>query len=141
MAIKNYTTSISAAQTVGEIQGILTAHGAKSIMMNYDEKRQPCAILFIAGTPLGDRVFRLPANIQAFQAVLQRQRVKCDQEHAARVAWRNIKDWIAAMMALLETEIVRFDEIFLPYMTTDKTGTTVYQLYENKQLPLLGDGQ
>lgn len=141
MAIKNYTTSIAAVQTVGEIQGILAAHGAKSVMMNYDEKREPCAILFVAETPLGDRLFKLPANIDAFQAVLQRQRVKCDREQATKVAWRNIKDWIASMMAILETEMVRFDEIFLPYMTTDKTGTTVYQLYESNKLPLLGDGQ
>lgn len=141
MAIKNYSTTVAAVQTVGEIQGILSAHGAKSVMLNYDGHREPCAIMFVAETPLGDRLFKLPANIEAFQAVLQRQRVKCDREQATKVAWRNIKDWIAAQMALLETSMVKFDEIFLPYMTTDKTGTTVYQLYEGNKLPLLGEGE
>ena len=140
MAIKNYSTTISAVQTVGEIQGILAAHGAKSVMMNYDERREPCAVMFIAETPLGDRLFKLPANIEAFQAVLQRQKVKCDREQATKVAWRNIKDWVAAQMALLETAMVTFDEIFLPYMA-DKKGTTVYQLYSGGDLPLISDGR
>lgn len=140
MAIKNYSTTIDAKKTVGEIQEILAAHGAKSVMLNYGADKQPCAILFVAETPIGDRMFKLPANIEAFQAVMQRQRVKCDRGQATRVAWRNIKDWISAQMALLETQMVRFDEIFLPYMT-DKTGATVYQLYEKNLLPLLEDGQ
>ena len=140
MAIKNYSTTISAVQTVGEIQGILAAHGAKSVMMNYDERREPNAVMFIVETPLGDRLFKLPANIDEFQKVLQSQKVKCDREQATKVAWRNIKDWIAAQMALLETAMVTLDEIFLPYMA-DKTGSTVYQLYAGGKLPLLGDGR
>lgn len=140
MAIKNYSTTIPAVQTVGEIQGILAAHGAKSVMMNYDERREPNAVMFVVETPLGDRLFKLPANIDEFQKVLQKQKVKCDREQATKVAWRNIKDWIAAQMALLETAMVTFDEIFLPYMA-DGTGTTVYQLYTGGNLPLLGDGR
>ncbi len=140
MAIKNYSTTIPAAQTVGEIQGILAANGAKSVMMNFDERREPCAVMFIAKTPLGDRLFKLPANIDAFQAVLQKQKVKCDREQATRVAWRNIKDWIAAQMALLATEMVTFDEIFLPYMAENQTGPTVYQLYTGGAMQLLGNG-
>ena len=139
MAIKNYSTTIPAAQTVGEIQGILAAHGAKSIIMNYNEQQEPNAVLFMVETPFGDRLFKLPANIDEFQKVLQRQKVKCDREQATKVAWRNIKDWVAAQMALLETAMVTFDEIFLPYMA-DKTGTTVYQLYSNGDLLLLEDG-
>lgn len=39
MPIKNYTTKVPAVQTVGEIQGILAAHGARKVMMDY----QPCS--------------------------------------------------------------------------------------------------
>ena len=35
MPIKNYTTKVPAVQTVGEIQGILAAHGARKVMMDY----------------------------------------------------------------------------------------------------------
>lgn len=95
--------------------------------------------MFIVETPFGDRLFKLPANIDAFQTVLQKQKVKFDREQATKVAWRNIKDWIAAQMALLETAMVTFNKIFLPYMV-DKTGKTVYQLYSNGDLLLLEDG-
>lgn len=37
MPIKNYTTKVPAVQTVGEIQGILAAHGARKVMMDYPD--------------------------------------------------------------------------------------------------------
>lgn len=40
MAIKNYTTKISAAQTVGEIQEILAIHGAKRVMEEFEAEFQ-----------------------------------------------------------------------------------------------------
>ncbi|GAI18091.1 unnamed protein product, partial [marine sediment metagenome] len=35
MPLLNYSTSISAQKTVGEIMGLLAGHGAKAILMNY----------------------------------------------------------------------------------------------------------
>ena len=77
--------------------------------------------------------FRLPANVDAVWSVLQRQKVKCDRAQAERVAWRIIKDWVAAQMAILETEMVQMDEIFLPYMIND-SGQTLFQCYQKNQL-------
>ena len=62
-----------------------------------------------------------------------------NEEHAYRVAWRIIKDWIEAQMSLLETEMVRMEEIFLPYVITG-TGQTVYQVMAEKHF-LLGTGE
>lgn len=42
MPIKNYTTKVPAVQTVGEIQGILAAHGARKVMMDYAENGKVC---------------------------------------------------------------------------------------------------
>lgn len=43
MPIKNYMTKVPAAQTVGEIQGILAAHGARKVMMDYgDDGKVEC---------------------------------------------------------------------------------------------------
>lgn len=36
MAIKNYTTKVSTFQTLGEIQGTLAEHGARKVMIDYD---------------------------------------------------------------------------------------------------------
>ncbi len=87
--------------------------------------------------PAGPRGIRLPANVDAVHAVLIRQKVKCDREQAERVAWRIVKDWVEAQMAILESEMVQMDEIFLPYMLNN-TGQTVFEAYRNNQLALEG---
>lgn len=55
---------------------------------------------------------------------------------AKLTGWRNIKDWIDAQMALLETEMVKIEEIFLPYVVGDKEGHTMYERFENGTLQL-----
>lgn len=38
------------------------------------------------------------------------------KQQADRVAWRIIKDWIEAQMAIVEAGIVSLDQVMLPYM-------------------------
>lgn len=95
------------------------------------------ALAFMIDTPVGQRGIRLPANVDAVQKVLTRQKVKCDREQAERVAWRIVKDWVEAQMAILESEMVQMDEIFLPYMVNDR-GQTVFAAYRDNQLRLEG---
>ena len=136
--IANYTTTVTALKSIGEIQGILVAHGAKHILMDYED-REPVGIAFIATTPHGDIPFRLPASIDRVQAVLNKQRVRSQVsiELASRVAWRILKDWVRAQMAILETEMVSIDQVFLPYMQVGEGGKTLYEvmLDHNLQLP------
>lgn len=141
MPIKNYTTKIDVFKTIGEIQGCLVRHGARQIMQQYDESGQPQAICFSIETQFGIRGVKLPANTDSVHLVLLNQKVKVDKEQAARVAWRIVKDWVDAQMAILESEMVKMDEIFLPYMIADKTGNTLYQLYNNNQLCLEKDNK
>lgn len=91
-------------------------------------------------TKLGMRGIKLPANVDAVHKVLNRQKVKCDREQAERVAWRILKDWVEAQMAILESQMVQMDEIFLPYMIA-KEGLTTYELYKNNQLLLGGPSE
>lgn len=129
MPIANYTTSIEAIKTVGEIQGMLVAHGAKSILMNYDDDGILESLSFIVPTPYGDMPIKLPVNARAVLKVLERQRVPArfaTYPQAVRVAWRIVKDWVRAQMAILETEMVRLEQIFLPYMIT-KNDRTLYE--------------
>ncbi|GAH89911.1 unnamed protein product, partial [marine sediment metagenome] len=58
---------------------------------------------------------------------------------AYRVAWRNIFHWISAQMALLETEMVKMEEIFLGYVITPG-GQTIYEVMAGKGF-LLGPGK
>jgi len=73
--------------------------------------------------------------VDKVHTVLHRQKVKCDREQAERVAWRIVKDWVEAQMAILESEMVQMDEIFLPYMVNNN-GQTFFEAYRNNQLML-----
>ena len=135
MPILNYTTKVDLYTTLGAIQGQLVKHGAKKIMQDYDDQGRIVSLSFLINTPAGMRNIRLPANVDAVHKVLIRQKVKSDREQAERVAWRIIKDWVEAQMAILESEMVQMDEIFLPYMVNDK-GQTLFDAYRDNQLRL-----
>ena len=137
MPLLNYTTKVDVYATLGAIQGQLVKHGAKKIMQDYDGDGHITALSFMIDTPAGPRGIRLPANVDAVHAVLHRQTVKCDREQAERVAWRILKDWVEAQMAILESEMVQMDEIFLPYMVNQR-GQTLFESYRSNQLLLEG---
>lgn len=137
MPIMNYTTKVDVFATLGEIQGQLVKHGAKKIMQDYDNDGHITALSFLIDTPNGPRGVKMPANVSAVRNVLTKQKVKCDRDQAERVAWRIVKDWVAAQMAILESEMVQMDEIFLPYMLNDK-GQTLFQCYRQNQLSIGG---
>ena len=137
MPLLNYTTKIDVFVTLGEIQAKLVKNGARKIMQDYDDSGRIVALTFSIDTPAGVRCIRLPANVDAVHKVLLNQKVKCDREQAERVAWRIVKDWVEAQMAILESDMVQMDEIFLPYMVNNQ-GQTLYAAYCNNQLRLEG---
>ncbi|WP_444000383.1 hypothetical protein [Dysosmobacter welbionis] len=138
MAIKNYTTTIDVYKSLGEIQGALASHGARKIMVDYDAAGQPIGVMFGIETPAGIRGFALPANVEGVRTVFARQKVKGQPGQAERTAWRNVRDWVMAQMAIIEAGQVQMEEVFLPYLT-DRQGRTLYQLYQSGQL-CLGSG-
>jgi len=146
MPLLNYTTTIEALKTVGEIQGILAGHGAKSIKTDYSDDGQVEALSFLVLTPQGQIGIRLPIAPDAVLKVLTQQnrlgrvpRRYLTHAQAVRVAWRIVKDWIEAQMAILETEMVKMEQIFLPYVIT-KSGQTLYEAMVDSHFQL-GTGE
>jgi len=142
----DYTTSVPVSRTIAQIQARLVEHGARAVMMEYDDRGRIKALAFNVIMPNGDLPIRLPIDTAATLKVLQRQYANreipgryANEEHAYRVAWRIIKDWVEAQMSLLETEMVKMQEIFLPYVITPG-GQTIYQVMEGKGF-LLGPGE
>jgi hypothetical protein len=155
MPLKNYTTEVSSMKSIGEIQGKLVAHGATDILIHYTPDREPENMSFIIKTTQGDVPFRLPANVKAVATLLLKQLTKSNYRQwdtqyqkerqqkalaqASRVAWRIIKDWIDAQVAIIETEMVTIEEVFLPYMEV-KNGRTLYELMQERRF-LLTEGK
>ena len=127
--IANYTTSVQAIKSVGEIQGMLVAHGARQILMNYAKDGAVESLSFMIETPYGEVPIQLPVDPLAVLKVMEEQGVPsryCNQAQSVKVAWRILKDWVRAQMAILETEMVRMEQVFLPYMV-GKDGRTLYE--------------
>jgi hypothetical protein len=145
MAILNYTTSISAEKTAGEIQAKLVKAKASAVMSEY-ENEVLSRISFKVTTVHGDHAFQLPANIDGvFNAMKRDARIAPKyktRQQAANVAWRIIKDWVEAQLAIIEADMATLPQVFLPYMQI-APGETVYSRFERQGFPALthGDGK
>lgn len=127
--ILNYTTTISADKTVAEIQGMLARAKAQAIMNEYEDGVLS-ALSFRIPTALGVMTFRLPANIDRVHEILRKstkvpKRLQT-RDQASKVAWRILKDWLKAQLALVEVGMVEIQQVFLPY-AQDQQGRTVYE--------------
>jgi len=129
MPLLNYTTTITAQKTVGEIMAILANHGAKAILMKYGETGEIEALSFQVNTiATGEMGIQLPINPDAVLKVMSRQRIPKKYQNrtqAIKVAWRIAETWIKAQSAIIETEMVSLEQIFLPYWITP-SGKTLY---------------
>jgi len=133
MGILNYSTSIPVNRSISEIQGKLVAHGARAIMVNYNNDQVAESLSFIVPGKEGELPFRLPANIKAVETIMRRDRLPgyTREGQAARVAWRILKDWIEAQMAIIEAEMVSIEEVFLPYLLANDN-QTLFQVMKNR---------
>ena len=137
MAILNYTTTIDTTKTISEIQKILAQHKAKAILTEFNNQGEIIALSFKIDTSRGELGIKLPANVEAVYQILEIQKRK-NSKIKAMVAWRIIKDWVEAQMAILETQMVEMEEIFLPYMINNN-GQTLYESFKNNQLMIGGN--
>lgn len=132
MPILNYTTKIRPDRSVAEIQNLLASSGARRVMIDY-EGGKIAAVLFTLEVAGNHVDFRLPANPDGVLSALSKQRVASTyqtREHAEAVAWRIVKDWIEAQLALVEARQAQMAEVFLPYATV--RGRTMFQVFEQQ---------
>jgi len=139
MAILNYTTSIESEKSIAEIQKCLVKHGAHKIVTDY-QNMIPSSVTFCLTINNNVVGFSLPANPEGVLKAMQKDkkvpRSKCTKEQAQRVAWRIIKDWVEAQMAIVESQLAEMAEVFLPYAIT-KSGNTLYKEIKNNDMLLL----
>lgn len=129
MPILNYTSKIDYNKTVSDIQAVLSSKGASRVMTDY-ENGFPSAVSFQIKYNGSFLSFRLPANYRGVWKVLKTQRGVAKsyqtEEHAKKVCWRIIKDWVEAQMAIIESEQADLATVFLPYAIM-QNGETVHK--------------
>ena len=129
MPLLNYTPQIPPEQTASEIMSILTDKGATDVEILNEGDRKPIGLRWRVNAGQGPLTFAVPINAESVFQVLTQQKVMLTKpdarmEQANRTAWRIIKNWMLAQMALIETNMATMDQVFLPYLLTD--GQTLY---------------
>lgn len=137
MAILNYTTKVSVNQTVNEVHSILVKAGANAILNEYDLQGNISGVKFRLELK-GEQIFYvMPINVNGVTNALKKDKKYRDEPHSRRVAWRIVKDWIEAQMAIVYAGMAEVPQVFLPYAQTDN-GESVYQRIQSNGLKLLG---
>ena len=134
-AVKNYSSSIAINRIFEKLQKVMAEHGARHIVFDYGSDGKIYGMTFVIETAGRKIPVKLPARVDKATALLEWQyregliksRKVLEPDQAYRVAWRNILDWVDAQMALLDIEMAKIEEIFLPYMA-DPTGKTFFDL-------------
>lgn len=146
--LKNYTSSSSLNNIFADIEKTLTTHGAKQVIRDYGygDDGKIKSISFVIETPSTLLGIRLPAKFDAVERIFENDGVRYKPEQPYRTAWATIRDWISAQMALVDWEMVKPEEIFLPYIVMPETGQTFFEtvqkrgflLEEPKETPVEG---
>jgi len=140
--IRNFSTGVGVSQTIAEIEKILLAIGAESIVKQYHGDSRVKSIAFQIQINEEKKGFMLPANVEnvitifkIYQAEwhLPKDEFKL-KEQAERVAWRIIKDWLHAQLSLIQVGQAQPEQIFLPYMWDGKR--TLYEALKERNFNL-----
>ena len=145
MPLLNYTTKVDADRTAGEIAKCLSMHGAQAVLTEYDPKDSYVTAISFRLNLAGNMIsFRLPCDWKPVLQILDDDRKvprsQVNRTQAVRVAWRIVKDWVEAQMALVETKMATTQEVFLPYAIM-KDGRTLASAVGQNPGFFLGDGK
>lgn len=153
MPILNYSTEVAPERTVGEITSLLARKGAQSITQDFFGDGRVKAVSFIMAVGGLPTRFVLPVNTDGVAGVMLRDKPYNTSRHrggseqykrkvrarAEWVAWRILKDWVAAQMALIESGQAEAAQVFLPY-ATEQSGRTIYEMFIENNQKQLGSG-
>lgn len=143
MGILNYTTSVDVVKTVTLIQQKLAQASAQAIITEFDDDGIMNALSFRIQTQYGLLTFRLPSQIDGVLEAMENDRSVpnrlCHKEQATRVAWRILKDWIEAQLAIVEAGLAELPEVFLPYAQSP-TGKTLFHALKDSGFKQLTAG-
>ena len=131
-SLKNYRSELPVERIVQNIQTLLAHNGTENVTIEYF-RGAPVAVRFIIKTPRGPLQVKLPTRIEKVSHALYGRDPHTEKERQQiwRTGWKNIHDWIDAQLALVATEMVKLEEVFLPYME-DGTGVTFFERMEER---------
>lgn len=137
MPIRNYSSKVKPASTLGEIQALLSEHGASQISMDY-ENGKPIALSFKMLVRDVFVSFRLTVDVEGMLRAMKKDKKvpksACNPEQAERTAWKNKYEWLHIQMAEIESEQARIEQLLLGYAVTPQGETFFEALQSNQRL-------
>lgn len=140
MTLKNATST--STQTFDVIQKTLATHKARRITFDYDEKGKVTAVEFFLEIKGEMFPFRLPARIKNVEKIMYGSVSLSESQKAQayRTAWANVRDWISAQCAMIDTGMVEAQEVFLPYLIGNQGHTFYEEMVSHQFLLPSGEG-
>lgn len=143
----NYTTTIDPGKSAIECIGILMEHGARNVSIAVGEDKVPDGLEFVIPTAWGPRQYALPVNASGTEKALWAayqdggvSRRFTGAEQGRRVAWRVLKDWLEAQLALIESGLADLPQVMLPWMKVSPA-QTVYGAWTEDETRALEAGK
>lgn len=128
----NYSTNVPVDRTLAEIQALLGRSGAAAVATTYADGT-PTGVQFVLRLAGTEHAYMLPVDVDAMHRTLQAAERRGDfrgsrkaagtfssPAHARRVAWRVVKDWLEAQLALTSAGQARLEQVMLPYLRVDR---------------------
>jgi hypothetical protein len=143
------TTKISATRSAGEVSDVLVQAGASQISMMY-KNAKIIGLRWVLNVDGRDLLFSMPARIDPVFGILKQRAERgpysCTRrlsaaelielrDKAERVAWRQLLRWVQAQLAMVQTGMVKAQEVFLPYW--QEGDKTLYEFLSETKFKML----
>lgn len=144
----NFSTSIDANKTAGEVQAMLAAKGVKQVSIDYTNG-EPQALTFSIEALNQLFHFRMLADVEGvFAAMKQNSSISRNlktKQQAAKVAWRILKSWVEIEVARVEISGAKYEEGKIAYieifMSCIVTGNnqTMFERFRQDPMKMIGE--
>lgn len=135
-------TEIPPAKSAAEIVAQLVAIGANEINQSYQDGKLVGIrwVFTVHGQP---QLFEMPVRTDGVFALLQERRRRPyrseegDRIQAERIAWRHLLAWVKVQVAMIQTDMAKPEQVFLPYLWDPASKRTLFQWMNDRQFKAL----
>lgn len=136
--IKNYTSKVSASQSIAKIEDVLIDLGAKNISKEIKDGKVE-SLVFLIASSIDEQTYsyKFPVNVSGVFVFLKSQRaggktlsgsqVQKLQEQAERTAWKTLLEWVQIQASMIRLQQAELNEIFLPYLYLPDKGFSLWE--------------